>query len=53
MSIPVVNLSGSAVERDAVLQLIHDAFTTVGFVFVTGHTIPREVVYATCESSIL
>ena len=47
-SIPVVDLSSasSAVEgSDPVVQQIHDAFTTVGFVFITGHGIPRELVY--------
>ena len=49
-SIPVVDVSSAsgAVEgSDPVVQQIHDAFTTVGFVFITGHGIPRELV-TTC-----
>ena len=46
MSIPVVDLSESSVKGDdiAVLREIHDAFTTVGFASVTGHSIPRDTV---------
>ena len=42
MSIPVVDVS--SVEESSVVQQIHDAFSTVGFVFITGHSIPRELV---------
>ena len=46
MSLPVVDIShwSGAVEESPVVQQIHDAFTTVGFVFITGHGIPREMV---------
>ena len=47
MSIPVVNVSGvlsGVIEKSPVLQQLHNAFTTVGFVFITGHGIPREMV---------
>ena len=46
-TIPVVDVSSAinSVEgSDPVVQQIHDAFTTVGFVFITGHGIPRELV---------
>ena len=43
MSIPVVDISHwSGAVEDGLVQQIHDAFTTVGFVFITGHGIPRE-----------
>ena len=43
MSIPVVDISHwSGAVEDSLVQQIHDAFTTVGFVFITGHGIPRE-----------
>ena len=47
MAVPIIDLSGvnlDSVERDPVLQQLHDALTTVGFIFVTGHGIPRDKV---------
>ena len=47
MSIPVVDVSTESIEENsAVLQQIHNAFTAVGFLFVRGHGIPREMVGA-------
>ena len=45
MSIPIVDVSGDVScrsPRGPVTQQIHDAFTAVGFVFITGHGIPGK-----------
>ena len=48
VSIPVVDVSElsaqSVQESPNLLQQVDDAFRTVGFVFVCGHGIPREMV---------
>ena len=48
VSIPEVDVSElsakSVQESPNLLQQVHDAFRTVGFVFVCGHGIPREMV---------
>ena len=42
MSIPEVDISNR--ERSIVVQQIHEAFSTVGFAFITSHNIPKELV---------
>ena len=46
MSIPVVDISSvdHGLVGSPVVQDVHTAFTTVGFMFITGHGIPRELV---------
>lgn len=47
MSIPILDISSvnrHGLEGSLVVQDMHAAFTTVGFVFITGHGIPRELV---------
>jgi isopenicillin N synthase-like dioxygenase len=52
MSIPVVDLSTESIEENsAVLQQIHNAFTAVGFLFVRGHGIPREMIDRVLEEA--
>ena len=55
MAIPVVDVSTACCEEveSGVVQQIHTAFSTVGFVFITGHGIPRQLVRAVTLDSKL
>ena len=55
MAIPVVDVSTACSEEveSGVVQQIHTAFSTVGFVFITGHGIPRQLVRAATLDSRL